>query len=119
MCIRIDGHPPLANDMAWSEARCRKSISPRLPQEPTLDLGLVDAVGIDRVWTVDLGGRNRRSVSVYPNGTAEEIVLNPAVQRLHELLCSLEFEGDHVNHDVRIEGGDPRSVSYTHLRAHE
>src|ERR1044071_9726604 len=79
---RVDGHPSLANDMAWSEARCRKSISPRLLQEPPFDLRLVDTVGIDRVWTVNLRGGDRRCVSISPNGTAEEIVLHLAVQRL-------------------------------------
>src|SRR6516164_2304252 len=48
-------------------------------------------------------------MSIHPNGTAEEIVLDLSMQRLDQLLRSLKLERDHVNDDVRIKACNPRS----------
>src|SRR6516162_10239972 len=48
-------------------------------------------------------------MSIHPNGAAEEVVLDFSMQRLDQLLRSVEFERDHVNDDVRIKPRNPRA----------
>jgi hypothetical protein len=48
-------------------------------------------------------------MSIDPNGTAKEIVLDFPMQRLDKLLGSFEFEGDHVNDNVWTKVHNPRA----------
>src|SRR5215469_15645094 len=48
-------------------------------------------------------------MSINPNGTAEEIVLDLSMQCPDQLLRSLKLERDHVNDYVRIEASNPRA----------
>src|SRR5262249_47793510 len=48
-------------------------------------------------------------MSINPNGTAEEIVLDFSMQRSDQLLRSFELERDHVDDNVRIKASNPRA----------
>src|SRR6516225_676631 len=48
-------------------------------------------------------------MSIHPNGTAEEIVLDLSMQCLDQLLRSIKLERDHVNDYVRTKAYNPRA----------
>src|SRR5215470_5313834 len=48
-------------------------------------------------------------MSIHPNGTAEQIVLDLSAQRLDQLLRSSKLERDHVDDNVCVKASDPRA----------
>jgi hypothetical protein len=107
--LRIDRNPTLANNVTWSKARGRKAISSSLQQKPRFDLRLVKAVGINSVCRVSFCGRDRGRMSIYPNGTAKQIMLDFPSQRLDQLPRSLKLEREHVDHNVWLEPSNPQA----------
>ena len=48
-------------------------------------------------------------MSIHPDRTAEQVVLDLPAQRLDKLLGSVKLERDHVDDDVCVKSGNPRA----------
>jgi len=48
-------------------------------------------------------------MSIHPNGTAEQIVLDLSSQRVDQLMRSSKVKRDHVDDNVCVKASDPRA----------
>ena len=69
----------------------------------SLNRGLADAIVADGLaWLVFSDG-NRSRPAMNPTRAAVEEVLEPALQRFHQMLRALQSEADHIDDDVGLQ----------------